>query len=478
MKRIIALLLCLCSLFTVFAGCNNGGNDSKTLNVVCLNKGYGETWINTIAREFETLHEGITVSVDCEASADQIIEKNLASSDNTDDLYICIGGEWKMNAVLGKFAQLDDIMDDLIDGVPLKNKVADEYENSVYMPNSKGEKHTFRLPWTAGFGGIFYNAKMFEENDWTIPTTYDDLVTLCAKIVSDKVEVGDDDKTLVKPFAYTSANTDYLDYTVFTWWAQLAGIDNVRDFMQYESADNFNTIKNPTYKKLQDATKLLMDLFCNEAYVHETESNHDAQKDFNNSYAAMMLNGEWVYNEIKQYKIQNERFELAVMKTPTAPNAIENVAYTIGEDQYIAVPASSKKQELAKEFIKLLVSDFGCKTFIDQANGLLAYDITTVTDDDISDITADKFMINLYAVKSGYDYAFTSYPNITEMTNVREHNAMIYLANNVDIWSTGTMRPYRYIMDGTYTLDVAFNKIADEASSNWSSWQEKSGVTK
>lgn len=477
MKKSISLLLCACTLLTTFAACGGGkNNDPNTLNIVCLNKGYGDAWINTIARKFESEHEGVKVDVNCSAKADELIEKNLASGYNTDDLYICVGGEWKMSAIRGKFAQLDDIMDDEVDGVPLKEKVADEYENSVYYPDSSGNKHTYRLPWTAGVGGIFYNTKMFETNGWTVPTTYAELATLCQTIVNDAVEVGDGSRTQVKPFVYTSANTDYFDYTVYTWWAQLAGVENVQAFMQYESPDNFDTGKSATYAKLKEATKMLTDLFCNEAYVHEAESNHDAQKDFNNGYAAMMLNGEWIYNEIKGYQIDDEDFELAVMKTPTATGAVSDAIYTIGEDQYIAVPASSTKQDLAKEFIKLLVSDFGCKTFIDQANGLLAYDITTVTDGDISSITEDAFMCNLYSVKASYASAFTNYPDLTQMTNVRDHNAMIYLANNVDVWGTGTMRPYRYIMDGTYTLDVAFSKIAQEVSSNWSDWQEKSGV--
>ena len=475
MKKIVALILCLLTIFPIFTACGSKDDPNK-LNIVCLNKGYGEQWINTIARKFEQEHAGITVDVNCAATADQIIEKNLASSHNKDDLYICVGGEWKMYAVGGKFAELDDILDDLVDGVALKDKVADEYENSIYFPNSSGVKHTYRLPWTAGFGGIFYNSKMFEAYGWQVPTTYEQLVALCETIVNAKVEVGDDDKTLVKPFVYTSANTDYFDYAVFTWWSQITGINNIKEFTQYSSADNFDTTKNDTYKDLQTATKLLTDLFSNDKYVLKEESHNDAQKSLNNGYAAMMFNGEWVYNEIKNYQINNPDFELAVMKTPTAPDAKENSTYTVGEDQYIAIPKSSKKQALAKEFIKLLVSDFGCETFMDQANGLLAYDITSVNGNDVSSITNNKFVQNLYTVKSSYDNAFTGYPNLTQINNVREHNAMIYLANKVDIWSTGTMRPYKYILDGTYTLEVAFAKIAEEASTNWAKWQNDSGV--
>ncbi len=475
MKKLIALLVCVLITLTATVGCGGTQNDLKTLNVVCLNKGYGEQWINTIAREFEKQNEGYKVKVSCEATADQLIEKNLASKHNTDDLYICVGSEWKMYALAGKFATLDDILDDQVDGVILKDKIAGEYNNSIYFPNSAGQKHTYRLPWTQGFGGIFYNEKMFTDNGWQVPSTYAELITLCQTIVESEVSIsGTRDK--VKPFAYTSANLDYLDYTVFTWWAQLVGYDAIKEFTQYQTPNNFDTEKSETYDALKTATELLMNIFTNKDYVHEAESNHQAQKDFNNGYAAMMLNGEWLYNEIKSYQINNANFKLAVMKTPTVPNATHNISYTIGEDQYIAIPNSSIKKDLAKNFIKLLVSDFGCKTFIDQANGLLAYDITTVNGNDISTVTEDTFMRNLYSVKASYTNSFTSYPNITSFTNVRESNAMLYLSNFIDIWTTGTMRPYKYIIDGTYTIDIAFSKIAEEASSKWPQWQIDSGV--
>ena len=41
---------------------------------------------------------------------------------------------------------------------------------------------------------------------------------------------------------------------------------------------------------------------------------------------------------------------------------------------YIAIPKTSTKAELAKSFIKLMISDYGCETFLKNSNALLAYD--------------------------------------------------------------------------------------------------------
>ena len=56
------------------------------------------------------------------------------------------------------------------------------------------------------------------------------------------------------------------------------------------------------------------------------------------------------------------------MPTPVASDAKEtSITYTIGEDQYIAIPESSIKKDLAKDFIKLMVSDYGCGVFLNEA---------------------------------------------------------------------------------------------------------------
>ena len=119
-------------------------------------------------------------------------------------------------------------MSETVDGVTVEEKVNDEFKPSLKM-NVKGEEHVYRLPWTSGFGGIFYNAKMFEENGWKVPETTAELTALVKQILENPVEVKGDDAMSVKPFVYTGENTDYFDYTIFNWWMQLAGYDKVRD---------------------------------------------------------------------------------------------------------------------------------------------------------------------------------------------------------------------------------------------------------
>lgn len=477
-KRLIAIFItAVLAVLSVFALASCGPkNDEHTLNIVCLNKGYGREWIDTLVEKFKADHPGYDVNLEATSSAKTLINSHINSRNNIDDLYISVGSDWMSYARQGKLAQLDDIMTDTVDGKQLKDKVSTEYQNSIYYPDRNGNLHTYRLPWISATGGIFYNAKMFEDNGWDVPTTYEELATLCQTIVDADISVSTGSGTIqtqekVKPFVYTSENPDYFDYTVYTWWAQLAGEEAVREFTQYASAENYSQ-NNATYAKLKEATQLWYNLFGNSAYVCSGNSNNDAQLKFAKGEAAMMFNGDWMYNEISNYNLTNTNFQLAIMKTPKAPNATaSDMLYTIGEDQYIAIPESSIKKDLAKDFIKLMVSDYGCKVFLSQANGVLAYDCQF----EDADYNGDAFLKNLIETRNSYGTKFTEYPSMQgEVTNTTK---MLYLAGNVNIWGTSAYRPYANLLSSaTFTIDTAFTNIQNEVARQWSTWKSNLGL--
>lgn len=465
-------------------GCNNVKDDPNVLNIVALNAGYGKQWLETLAARFESEHPGYTVNLDNAIyEAGSLINSHINSRNNVDDLYICVGNNWKTYASSGKFAELDDFLNETVDGITVREKVASEYANSIYFPDLSDTIHTYRLPWTAGVGGIYYNKAMFEENAWKVPTTYTELIELCDKIVDDEipVETSGNKAQSVKPFVYTGQNIDYFDYAVYTWWAQLSGEENIREFMQYGAPDNYNSAKSATYNNLKKATDMWKGLFGNSDYVMSGcsgMSNHEAQTAFNNGQAAMIFSGDWMYNEILNYNINNEHFELALMKTPIADGAVEtSITYTIGEDQYIAIPESSSKKDLAKDFIKLIISDYGCEVFLNEAHGLLAYKTKNAI------TTEDSFLNNLMTTKNGYEKAFTNYPSFTaeEIAGQAKvsDNRLLYLTNTIDVWGTGALRPYAtLIQSNPQTLDTAFTTIASSISGQWKNWQSDAGVTK
>lgn len=464
MKKSIYLLVLGLVALTIpsLTSCTTTKNDETVLNVVCLNKGYGRAWIDEIALKWESENPGYKVNITAESDAPNIIDAHLSSRNNIDDLYISVGSSWRTYAASGKLLPLDDLLEESVDGVKVKDKVSSEYSQSIYY-----KEHSYRLPWTSGIGGIYYNDALFEANGWKVPTTYTELMELVNTINNARIPVPGSRSDLVKPFIYTGQNTDYFDYTVFTWWSQLAGVDAIKDFLKYESAESFDVSKNPTYAKLKEATQLWNDLFQTGNYVTGSAgmTNHQAQQSFLNGHAAMMFNSDWLYNEMIGYTndgVLPETFDLRLMRTPTAPNAAyPNTSYIVGEDQYIAIPKSTIKPDLAKSFIKTMISDFGCQTFLNNSNALLAYDF-----DYSSYETNNEYVKSLLDYKTNNNQSFTNFSS----------NDM-YLAGVIDIWGKSAYRPFEGIVNShTYTVDTAFTRIADEVKRNWDSWRKEAGL--
>ena len=473
MKKLIkSLCLVALAVGTVISLTSCGGDEESDnkLRIILRNGGFGDSWIYELEKIFEAEHPEIDVDITSLNEANSLIQNHLESKNNQDDIYISIGNDWKSYAAQGYFAELDEYLDDPVDNTTLEGKVASEYKDSIYFTKSDGSQHCYRLPWTSGIGGIYYNKKMFEENGWQIPTTFEELVALCETIVNSNIPVKGSKKDAVKPFAYTGANTDYFDYTVFDWWAQIVGKEAIDDFLKYDSASNYDSSSNVTYNALKTATSYWSKLFINEngtgesKYVvsnSKSKTAENAQKEFANGYAAMMFNGDWLYNEIKNYGISTDSFELGLMKTPVikeANPAYVNTSYVIGEDQYIVIPKTSANKDMAAEFIKLMVSNQGSTIFTEKANGFLAYN----TDFTNANVT-DSFILDVIRLRDSYTTKFTSYSANRK-----------YLCNYIDIWCTSALRPYLGLLNGTTSLDNSFKNISTTAKANWSDWTNRS----
>ena len=432
------------------------------LKVLCLKNGYGSEWLEDLVDEWKMEHPLWEVEINATTNIDGIMQYSIYNDNYTYDLYIANSSSWRIYALRDRLLELDDILEEEVNGMKIVDKVNDEYKKSLYYNG-----HTYRLPWTSGVPGIYYNAKMFEENGWTVPTTYNELLTLCQTIKDAHLPV-DSSVTApdVKPFVYTGENNDYFDYATFTWWAQLAGKDNIDDYLKYERAETFSTA-HPAFNALRGALLMWYNIFGdNTNYVTNSYiwPAHYAQQSFYNGYAAMMINGDWIYNEILSYEDEGkplrDGFELKVMNTPVATGATTtNISYTIGENQFIAIPKTSQNVEHAKSFIKTITSDYAIKAFAEKGHGILAYKPSkTIT-------TEDTYAQSLFEYTNHNSQRFTEWSD-----------SPLYLNNIISVWTEYSMMPYSRLLDGGLSIDYCMNQISDNAKNEWEYWQQRAGV--
>ena len=450
-------------------GCNSNKNSATTLNVVCLNLGYGSEWIEDAVKIWEKANPDYKVNLNASPDARSLVTSDMAKSNNIDDLYISNGTDWRRYAGQGKLLAIDDLLEETVDGMTVLEKINPEYRQSIYFKNQNGETHTYRLPWMSDVGGIFYNAKMFADNGWTVPTTTDELLALCQQMIEHPIYVDPTDKTSPKvyPFAYTGENTDYFDYLVYTWWGQIVGADAINEFKNYgkEDANKFDASTNATYAGLKQATEVWYQIFGNPAYTDPediTRDNHTAQKNFMQGKAAMMISGNWVYNEMLNYNTNHtlpSNFELKIMDSPKIVSTAESCSYIIGEDQYIAIPASTKKADLAKSFIKTLISDEVLKVFFNKAHGMMAYRLSSG-----SYQSDNTYMTSLMEYRSHLTKTFTNYSS-----------SLLFLNNFVDFWGASSGRPFQQLIKKTYkSVDEAFTEIYANVQRQWGTWVSES----
>lgn len=453
-KGKLLLLTSLASLSLPLFSCGESNdNDPKTLNVVLYNAGWGDEWLNDVKAKWESKNEGYSVNITSKYEVNTLISRRLSSKNNTDDLYISTDSIWKNYAAQGKFAALDDLMDEEVDGTKFIDKVSSEYRKDLYFTTANNEKHVYRLPWTNGIGGIYYNAKMFKDNGWEVPSTTEELLALVNNIVENPVEVAGDDTRAVKPFVFTGSNTDYFDYAIFNWWMQVAGYDEVENFFKYEDVENFNyNNENSPYHSLKTVVEYWRELFKPANYISGSlsYSKDQAQNDFYNGKAAMMFNGDWLYNECLTYG-NSSSLEVKLMKMPTFTNAKEtDVSYVIGSDQYIAIPATSSKASLAKSFIKEMVSNWSLSNFTNKSHGFLAYENSDPSSIDRS---------NSY-VSSCLDARASISKKITDYSDSRK-----YLDGEIkNAWVTSGNRPFLGLLQNQEkTVESSFVTLYEAA---------------
>lgn len=77
-------------------------------------------------------------------------------------------------------------LDEVLDAGVLAELNQDDYADYNFVSGSLDgfmkDGKLYGLPRNTDVAGFYYNAKMFEDNGWEVPTTYDELLDLAAKI--------------------------------------------------------------------------------------------------------------------------------------------------------------------------------------------------------------------------------------------------------------------------------------------------------
>ncbi|MCG5212726.1 N-acetylglucosamine/diacetylchitobiose ABC transporter substrate-binding protein [Streptosporangium sp. KLBMP 9127] len=222
-------------------------------------------------------------------------------------------------------------------------------ENSLVA----GKPHV--LNYTVSHRGLWYNAKLFAEKGWQVPTTWDAFLALCEQIKS----------AGITPFAYPGqVGPFYQTWNLLYTAAKTGGnqvlidIDNLVD----------DAWRNPAVVQAVTAWADVQKRFGDKAYFG-LDHTQTQLKQLQNKVALYPC-GSWIENEM--VKDTPAGFEYAVMPNPnvTATDKMPPEAFFVGVGENFFVSAKGKNPAGGLEYLRVMLSKEGAKGFTDKTKNL------------------------------------------------------------------------------------------------------------
>lgn len=456
---------------------NSTSSGKQQVLYICVyDGGYGTEWIEQMARDYEA-KTGVKVVAEVDQ---QILDRLEDQLENTSDydIYMSHDINWQNFAARDLLANLDDLYSREVEGTgkTFEQRTSTGAADMSRTENGKGEVHYYKACYTQGAGGLVYNIDMFEENGWTVPTTYAELQALCTQITNAEIEIPGSRNTVV-PFAWSGQDRQYYwDYLVFEWWAQLAGVEKLNSFAKFlgptgkysDGYEVFNPESN--YKEFLQAYDMWHSLIAlNPTYSTEDAYSKNllsAQSAFANGQAAMIPYGQWAKLEIEKAIDRDLSFDVAMMKTPKVTATSIDYNYLVGFGDSMIIPQNSPNKELAKDFLAYMATPEACRTFVEKADGaFLAFDYSDV---DLSEIEATNTYVKSVREKLT-DCTSFHLASKNPMTYWNSNVLMPWIQNNY-YYQSACSNP------SNYTAEKVGKIIYDAAKAGWRTWMSSAGV--
>lgn len=328
------------------------------LDIVAFTGGYGDMWSELLAL-FQEKYPNVEIVSDLGSDVETRVRTRMMTETPPDIVFISGSNEYDIYEAANS-GMLYDLSDWFANGVNADgDKMTDVLSPARLAPGTMNG--AVYLPTIlTGYAGWWYNAALFREKGWEVPTSYEELDALSEKIQAEGII----------PLMYQAVN-----YAI--WGYMYEAIAAAGGYDAY--ADCFINLKEGAWtsdaalEAVTQMSKLVADgtLSKNSVAVEFTQ----AQIDFVNDRVAMIPCGTWFENEMKEST--PEGFEMTFMPFPAKDS--NGVQYITAFDTTIAVPAECKNPEAAKAFLGIIYSVEGQK--IVTKYGALPVTNTCTTDD-------------------------------------------------------------------------------------------------
>ena len=312
----------------------SGTADNKPITIEFLNQKRESIDVLTqIVNQYNSSQDKVTVKLNSPAEAATVISSRAASG-NMPEVFT----DWPMQANYGQYVD-SGLLEDLTDEAFMKtvNKTALEIST---RPDGK----IYTAPLALNTYGVFYSTKDFEELNLSIPTTYEELITVCEKLKS----AG---KT---PFMFPDKDS----WTVEQEFMFNTGVWDI-DFMDTYQSCKEGSVNLTEDDGIQQTASRMLDLRGRFGQKDSLGTSYDdAISNFATGKSCMFMQGIWALDPIKQ---ANPEFDFSVFAVPG--NTADETRVEVGVDLAFDVSKDSKNKEAALEFVRYMMTSETAKLY-------------------------------------------------------------------------------------------------------------------
>lgn len=370
MKKIIAMLLCLAMALSLVA-C--GGSSAPaateapkadapatnaptaeaptaepvTIKVAAIETAYGsQVWVD-VAAAFEA-ETGIKVELTTDKNLEDVLSGPMQNGEFPDVVHLATGRPAGLTEQLVKANALHPLTNALSLTIPgetvkVSEKIAGGFtDNNIVAPYGDGV--TYMAPMFYSPCGLFYNAKLFEDKGWEVPTTWDEMWELGETAKAEGI------------YLFTYPTAGYYDAFMFALMNAIGGPDFFNAITTYQEgawdSENGKTLLN------------ILDKLA--SYTHPSTPAQANNQDFTknqqmamNGSALFMPNGTWITSEMADYAATLDNFAWGMTAVPAAGTS----PYSFCWFEQAWIPAGAEHIAEAEQFVAFLYSDKAAEIF-------------------------------------------------------------------------------------------------------------------
>lgn len=340
-KTFTAILLVVATISSLLLGGCGKENEANGKVVIELVQYKPEAVdiFNELEEKFNQTHDDIELVIDSPNDAMTILKTRFIREDNPD--IIGIGGDINYSNFLDA-EMLMNISD--FDGLDsIKENYLSTNKDLEYVPL----EGVYAVPYMSNAAGVLYNKDIFEEHNWSIPTTWDEFISLCEDI----------QKEGIQPLYFGFKDT----WTCLAPWNAIAV--NLCDTDIAYQVNSGKATYTEAYKDVAIKEKELLKYAQSNPVAY---GYNDACTAFARGESAMFVIGNYA---IPQIRSVNPDMNLDSFVFPASNNAEENVLNS-GNDLMFCVMEDCEHKEEAYEVLRFLLEDENVQAYLDDQSAV------------------------------------------------------------------------------------------------------------